>query len=246
MNASAALARTRIVVIGGTSGFGRRIASRGLAAGAAVTVVGRDRCKLDRVTAELSAQFGTEVRGAALDATLTDELTGFLGDLGTVDHLVSMVGGAMAGGFLSATSELIRATIEDKFYANLSIARAAAPHLRDGGSMVFTAGAGGRPHEAAGALVGNHAISMLVQGLAIELAPRVRANAVAPAWTPTGLWRDTPADDLERTRQDMARSIPLGRTADPDEVAQAYIFLMECGFITGQTIAVDGGVSLVG
>ncbi|GAB91239.1 SDR family NAD(P)-dependent oxidoreductase [Gordonia rhizosphera] len=239
------LSGKRIVVIGGSSGFGERVAERGLRVGATVVVVGRDKAKVNRIVARFGQEFGDAVSGAAFDATHHHALDRFFDGIGDIDHLVSMVGGAMSGGFLDSTEELIRSTIEDKFYANLVIARRAAPHIRAGGSMMFTAGAGGRPQDAAGALVGNDAITMMVRGLAVELAPHVRVNAVAPAWTPTGLWRDVAADELERTRNQMARTIPLGRTADPDEVAAAYLFLIECGFITGQTIAVDGGVSLI-
>ncbi len=238
------LSGKRIVVIGGSSGFGERVAERGLRAGATVVVVGRDKAKVNRIVARFGHEFDDAVSGAAFDATHHHALDRFFDGIDEIDHLVSMVGGAMSGGFLDSTEELIRSTIEDKFYANMVIARRAAPHLRAGGSMVFTAGAGGRPQDAAGALVGNHAITMMVRGLAVELAPHVRVNAVAPAWTPTGLWRDVASEELERTRDQMARTIPLGRTADPDEVAAAYLFLIECGFITGQTIAVDGGVSL--
>jgi len=155
-----------------------------------------------------------------------------------------MAGGFMGGGFLNAPVDVIHKAIDEKLFANLAIARLAASHLRDQGSMVFTAGSGGRPHNASGAIVGNDAIRTLVQGLAVELAPRARANAVAPTWTRTPLWRDMSPEQIEATDKQFSSAIPLGRTARIDEVASAYIFLMENTFITGQTITVDGGLTL--
>jgi NAD(P)-dependent dehydrogenase (short-subunit alcohol dehydrogenase family) len=156
-----------------------------------------------------------------------------------------MAGGFMGGGFLEAPMAVIRQAIEEKFFANLAIARLAAPSLHDGGSLVFTAGSGGRPHNASGAIIGNDAIRTLVQGLAVELAPRARANAVAPTWTRTPLWSHLSPEQVAATDKQFAGLIPLGRTAKIEEVAAAYLFLMQNSFVTGQTIAVDGGLTLV-
>ncbi|MEN3753116.1 SDR family oxidoreductase [Mangrovibacter sp. SLW1] len=76
------------------------------------------------------------------------------------------------------------------------------------------------------------------------MAPAVRVNAVAPTWTLTPFWRDVPADDLARTQAHFEENIPLKRLATMDELAAAYIFLMENGFVTGQRLAVDGGIML--
>jgi NAD(P)-dependent dehydrogenase (short-subunit alcohol dehydrogenase family) len=244
---TAELKGKRVVIIGGTSGFGFEVARMALDAGAQIVITGRDAQRRNAAQAELSKP------DRAVDAVSTffldvgDEpaLESFFTELGTFDHLVSLAGGAMGGGFLEAKMEVIRGAVEEKFFANLQIARHAAPHLRDGGSLVFTAGSGGRPHNASGAIVGNDAIRTLVEGLAVELAPRARVNAVAPTWTRTPLWRNLPADDVDAIERRFAGLIPLGRTAKVSEVAAAYLFLMSNGFVTGQTIAVDGGVTLV-
>ena len=131
-----------------------------------------------------------------------------LDQLGTLDHVVSMVGGAMGGGFLKADLATIRSTVEEKFFANLQIARIVAPSLAKGGSLTLTAGSGGRPDTASGAIIGNEAIATLVRGLGVELAPHARANAVAPTWTPTPLWRDQAAADVAATRAHFSELIP--------------------------------------
>ncbi|MCX8995543.1 SDR family oxidoreductase [Rhizobiaceae bacterium BDR2-2] len=233
-----------IVVIGGTSGFGRATAQVVAGLGAKLILTGRDDGKLARCVEEFTAA-GHVAQSHVLDAADEASVDGFFGRIERFDHLVSMAGGFMGGGFLDADFATIRRAVEEKLFANLRIARAAAPKVAEGGSLTFTAGSGGRPHNASGAIIGNDAVRTMVQGLAAELAPRARVNAVAPTWTPTPLWRHMAPAEVEATRQNFARSIPLGRTAEIEEVSMAYVFLMQCGFITGQTITVDGGLTLV-
>ena len=94
--------------------------------------------------------------------------------------------------------------------------------------------------------VANLGIDALVQGLASELAPHIRVNAVAPTFMGTGtaFWKDVPADALEKAQAAFSESVPLKRLGRVEEVASAYIHLMTNGFITGQVLAVDGGVML--
>ncbi|MDE1148170.1 MAG: SDR family oxidoreductase [Azospirillaceae bacterium] len=233
-----------VLIIGGSSGIGHAVAVQAAAAGAGLLLVGRDAAKLEATANALRAADAV-VRTAALDVTDGAALDRFATDLTGVDHAVSMVGGAMGGGFLANDEQTVRQAIEGKFFAALRIARAIAPRLADGGSLTVTAGAGGRPHSASGAIVGNAAIGMLVQGLAVELAPRLRVNAVAPTWMDTPLWRDVPREQVEQTKAHFNGLIPLGRTARVEEVAQAYLFAINNSFLTGQTLVIDGGLGLV-
>lgn len=142
----------------------------------------------------------------------------------------------MGGGFLDNSVAAIRETIEDKFFANLQVAQLASDHLNQHGSLIFTSGAGGRPDNASGAIVGNQAINTMVAGLAVELAPDYRVNAVAPTWTPTGLWRQLSNAQLTEQTAAVSASNPLKRVATPAEVASAYVYLMQNEFITGQVL----------
>lgn len=238
------LDKRKVLILGGTSGFGLCVARFAGLAGAEVSIVGRDEKKMSAAVTSLQIE-GVTVKGHLADVTDGKVLDSLLATEGTFDHLVSLVGGFMGGGFLDASEEIIRKAIEEKFFANLGIARRAAPYLRDQGSMVFTAGSGGRPDNASGAFVGNESVRTLVQGLAVEIAPRGRVNAVAPTWTRTPLWRNMPDDQVDATERQFAKEIPLGRVATIAEVASVYIFLMENTFITGQTITVDGGLTPV-
>jgi NAD(P)-dependent dehydrogenase (short-subunit alcohol dehydrogenase family) len=233
-----------VVVIGGTSGFGKATALKAAELGARLVITGRDADKPAHGVAEFTAA-GHAVIGHVVDAADVVSVAAFFDGIAAFDHLVSMAGGFMGGGFLDADYGTIRRAVDEKLFANLQIARHAAKKIAEGGSMTLTAGAGGRPHNASGAIIGNDAVRTMVQGFAVELAQKARTSAVAPTWTPTPLWRNMPPAEVKAAQERFAQSIPLGRTAKIEEVASACIFLMQCGFITGQTIVVDGGLTLV-
>jgi NAD(P)-dependent dehydrogenase (short-subunit alcohol dehydrogenase family) len=239
---SETLEERAVVVIGGGSGIGHEVARLAAAAGARITIVGRDRAKLEAAAQEL----GPQVDSVALDAHDETAVRRFFDALEPADHVVSMVGDSMSGGFLDASAETMRNVLHSKYWSNWVIGRAAAPRIREGGSLTFTSGTGGRPHEISATYVANLGIGALVEGLAVELAPGVRVNAVAPTFmgTATSFWRSVPAADLEATEAGFAAGVPLGRLATVPEVASAYLELITNGFITGQTVSVDGGVML--
>ena len=233
------LAQCTVAVIGGSSGIGEQIAHQARSLGADVVITGRDPGRLAEAARRIDAR-----RALPLDAHDDDAVDAFFARLGPIDHLVSMVGDSMAGGFLTTPPATMRHTLDSKFWANWTIARHASPRLRPGGSITFTAGTGGRPHDISGSYVANLALGALVQGLAVELAPDVRVNAVAPTFMDTPFWRDMPRPDLEAMRSQIVARVPLARLGTIEEVATAYLHLMTNGFITGQVLAVDGGVML--
>lgn len=230
-----------VVVIGGSSGIGSEVARQASAQGARPIIVGRDLAKLATASRRLGG-----AATAAVDAHDEAALDAFFGALETADHVVSMVGDSMSGGFLTTPPETMRHVLHSKYWTNWAIGRFAAARLRDGGSITFTSGTGGRPHEISATYVANLGIGALVQGLAYELAPRIRVNAVAPTFmgTATSFWRDVPAAELERAETAFADGVPLKRTGTVEQVASTYVHLMANQFITGQVLAVDGGVML--
>lgn len=233
------LTRYTVVVIGGSSGIGAQVARQAVGLGADVVITGRDQDRLTTAAAHIGAR-----RAIPFDAHHDDAIQAFFAELGPIDHLVSMVGDSMAGGFLTTTPATMRHVLDSKFWANWTIARHASSSLNPGGSITFTAGTGGRPHEISASYVANLALEALVKGLAVELAPGIRANAIAPTFMDTPFWKTLSQAELHQTRQRVTNRIPLKRLGTLDEIAAAYIHLMTNGFITGQLLAVDGGVML--
>jgi NAD(P)-dependent dehydrogenase (short-subunit alcohol dehydrogenase family) len=229
----------KVVVIGGSSGIGLAIARQARAEGASLVILGRDPAKVSEAASMLG---GTQ--GVVGDAHDHPVLEGLIAALPEFDHLVSMIGDTMAGGFLETPLETVRHVLHSKFWTNLLIARFAAPLVRDGGSMIFTSGSGVRAQEAAASYVANQALAAMAQGLGSEFGPRVRVNVVAPAFMDTALWRATPRDDIEARIRSYSQINPLGRLGTPEEVASAYIFLMVNTYTTGQVLQIDGGMML--
>ena len=233
------LTNKHILIVGGTSGFGREVAIQSQQAGAKVEVIGHDKKRLLAFK-----ETHPDISGKALNAQEAIELKQFFTSSKPFDHIVSMLGGAMGGGFLNSSIDEIRNAVEEKFFANLQLAQIASKYLNKRGSIIFTSGSGGHPFDASGAIIGNQAINTMVQGLAVEMAPEYRVNAVSPTWTPTGLWRDMKEQDVLKQVQDFSKNVPLKRVSTIQEVASGYLYLMQNEFITGQILRIDGGIDL--
>lgn len=85
-------------------------------------------------------------------------------------------------------------------------------------------------------------LAMLTRSLALELAPEIRVNGVAPGAI---LWPDDPADTWGKQQEAILRRIPLGRTGSPEDIADAVHYLATAPYVTGQILSVDGGRSVV-
>jgi NAD(P)-dependent dehydrogenase (short-subunit alcohol dehydrogenase family) len=139
-----------------------------------------------------------------------------------------------------------RRAFELRYWAALAAVKYATKSIRKGGSIVLTTGvAGQRPDKGwvvAASVCGT--IEALTRALALELAP-IRVNAVSPGVVRTNLWQIMTAAEREHLFDSLGKSLPVGRVGEPHDIAQAYLFLMQEGFGTGQTLVVDGGTVLV-
>lgn len=162
---------------------------------------------------------------------------------GRLDLLVNNAASFERGAFAGRSDADLRRVLEVNLVAPVALARGLAPALRAAqGSVVNLIDvAGYQPWR--GYLdhcTAKAGLAMATRALALELAPEVRVNGVAPG---TVAW---PEDD-ERfaegsaARANILRAIPLGRIGEPADIARTAVFLAQSPFISGQTIVVDGG-----
>ena len=233
----------RIVVIGGTTGIGLAVAEAAGREGAEVIVASRRQESVDGALKRLPE--GAE--GHLLDVTDEAAVAAFFERIGGYDHLVFTAGESLLLESI-AESDLTRSRrfLDTRLWGAYSAVKHGAPTIREGGSVVLTTGtAGRRPMPGttvAASLCG--AMESLTRALALELAP-LRVNAVAPGVVRTELWRDLPEADRNGLFASAAESLPVGRIGEPEDVAEAYLYLMRGAYTTGSVVVVDGGTVLV-
>jgi NAD(P)-dependent dehydrogenase (short-subunit alcohol dehydrogenase family) len=238
------LENKRIVILGGTSGIGLAVAEASLANGAILTVVSSNRGKVDGALARLG---GEKVEGFVADVSDERSVEALFRALGVFDHLVFTAGDSTVQSPINNTSLAdAKKVFGVRFWGSFLAVHYACASIRAEGSIVLTSSSlPRRPRTgfAIGASIGA-AIEAFARASAIELAP-IRVNVVALGIIRTELWNRLP----EREREDLfatrANSIPLGRVGKPSDVAEAYLSFMRSPFTTGETLVVDGGMSLV-
>lgn len=139
-----------------------------------------------------------------------------------------------------------RANLDSVFF----VCRAAIPHISQGGRIVLVASTAGQRGEAfhADYAATKGAVIALTKSLAVELAPRVNVNCVAPGWVETEMARRPYERDSGSGRREIEEAIPLGRVASPEDVAGPIVFLCSdlARHITGEILNVNGGSVLCG
>lgn len=240
------------IVTGGSRGIGLELAKMLLAQKARVVICGRKQEGLEAAVAELDG--GGQVlavpahvaREADVDRLFDQAVQRF----GRVDILVNNAGMNLITGVVDAEPDLFNKIVESNLTGAWLCSRKAAQLMREhnGGRIVSVTSLAAR--RAAPFLgiygIAKAAIEMMTKTLAQELAPfNIQVNAVAPCMVRTGFSRPFWSnDDL---LQEIVRTIPMGRIAEAADVAHPVLFLCSdgAGFITGQTLMVDGGASAV-
>ncbi len=148
------------------------------------------------------------------------------------------------------TDEIWDMTLDVNVKGAYRCARAAAPHLKAAGGMIVNVSSISgviAPSTMSSLAYGTAKAGLiyLTRGLAVALGPEIRVNAVAPAFTDTQWMRDHYGADYEDIIDRASANYPLKRVGKPEEVAGAVLGLITGGdFVTGQTLLVDGGLSL--
>ncbi|GAB2544037.1 SDR family NAD(P)-dependent oxidoreductase [Rhodanobacter koreensis] len=243
----------RVVVAGGSKGIGRSMALAFAAAGASVSVCARGQGALDEVAHEIAA-LDTTVHTQCCDladaAAIRDFVEASAAAMGGIDVLVNNASGYGFGD----NDEAWLADFNVDLMAAVRASRAALPHLAESAhaSILHTSSIAalrprptGPSYAAMKAALSHYTMS---QALALA-AQRIRVNAIAPGSIEfaDGLWDRCKHEDPVRYASVLAK-IPFGRYGTPEEIAHAALFLASpwAGWITGQTLAVDGGQMLNG
>jgi len=229
-----------VLIVGGSSGIGAATAKAFAELGARVTIASRNQEKLDASAAEIKSSVGSTVQTAVLDTGDEAAVERFFAQTGPFDHVV--VSAAQTPGGPARTLALADAyaAMDSKFWGAYRIARAVK--INDGGSLTLVSGfLSVRPSKSSvlqGAI--NAALEALARGLALELSP-VRVNTVSPGMIATPLWSKLSDEARLSMFENAAARLPARRVGQPEDIANAVIYLASTPYATGSTVLVDGG-----
>jgi NAD(P)-dependent dehydrogenase (short-subunit alcohol dehydrogenase family) len=243
--------RNKVALItGGNSGIGLATAKLFVAEGAKVAITGRNQQTLDAAALEL----GSEALVMKTDVTdlveMEKSISATVERFGNLDVVFANAGAGhftpVGGTSVESFEEILKVNVTSTFF----IVQACLPYLNQGSSVIFNSSVqnvNGRPGLSAYA-GSKAAVRTMARVMASELSPRgIRINVVSPGAVDTPIWdvAVSNAEEKGTLYKVLERAIPLGRLADPVEVANAVLFLAsdESSFIQASEIVVDGGAT---
>ncbi len=253
--------RNRVALVAGSSqGLGRATAVAFASEGAHVAICARNSQALDHVAVDLRRRFGVEVHAESVDVRDSAALEQFAknvqGVFGRLDVCVANAGGPPAKEFLETTDQDWDEAFSLNLRSAVGLARAVIPHMqrkRWGRIITISSITVRQPQPQ---LILSNAVRAGILGLVRSLAndfgkDGITVNNVGPGYTATDRLKELSARRASATgatekqiQQAWIDQIPVGRLGQPEEVADAIVWLASerASFITGQTILVDGGM----
>ena len=232
----------RALVVGASGGIGREIVATLAAEGAQLVVTARRAERLDGIESGHLV-----LMDVTNDVSVVQGVTDAVEHMGGLDTLVATAALDAFGPLSDTEPDDWRGHFDVKYHGTANLCRHAISHMSDGGVIIVLTGIAseipfsGNP--AGGAA--NAALTHLSKLLAVELADRaIRVIAVSPGFTRTERFASFSKDQLAA----IEAEIPLGRIAEPSEIASVVAFLVSprASYISGTTIVVDGARSIIG
>ena len=236
-----ALLGQTVVVIGGSAGIGLETARRARTEGAKVILTARNPERLKQAATEIEP-----LSTAAFDATDPVALERFFQDLPVIDHVMVTAGRPYYGRLVEMDFTKVRDLVGQHLLQALYVARNAIHKVRPGGTLIFMGGTGGRRPAIGMSIAGavTAALPTLTANLALEIAP-VRVNLIAAGFVDTPLSAELLGDQLEKRRNQLRTTLPIGRVVGPADVAALAVHIMTNTALTGATYDIDGGQQFV-
>lgn len=238
------------IVTGGSRGIGLAVARLLAERGADVVLVARDRALLDAAAEDISARTGRKALAVAGDVanpeTARQAVARARTVLGRLDILANIAGWYPTALVADTSDGDFQATIDSNLTATFMMCREALPMLRESkGAVVNMSSTAARfPTPGLAAYSASKAgVEAFTRAFAAEAAPDVRVNALSAGPTRTESVRELMASDTTGAVAAVTANLPLGRLAEPEEIAEAFLFLASrrSSVITGQVLHANCG-----
>ena len=237
------LSNQKVVVIGGSSGIGLATAKLVASKGGLVTIVSSSQQRIDKALDELPEG----CKGFVTDVTNESEVKALFEKIGLFDHLIFTAGeGLILENIADTSLTAAQNFFNVRYWGAFAAVKYAVPFIAATGTITLTSGiASNRPNKgwALGASI-CAAMEGFTRALAMELAP-IRVNIVSPGMVKTALWSGMSEVDRQAMYANIGNALLVKRVGEAEEIAKTYAYLLEQEFVTGQTLIVDGGTSLV-
>ncbi|KAJ6024069.1 hypothetical protein N7540_004866 [Penicillium herquei] len=242
-----------VLVIGGTSGMGYAVAEASLASGAHVTLSSSNQSRIDEKVKNLQQSYPeSKVQGFVCDlsrSSLKQDLEELFSKVGKLDHIVfTATEPPKMLAYDEITLEYWRDAGQMRLFAPFFVAQVGSKYLNPGpeSSIVLTTGTSSEKPIAGWPVVASYAASLkgLTRNLALDLKP-IRVNIVSPGFVETELWDHQPEEARKGLFEWIKTVTALEKIGYPDEIAEAFLWLMKDTNVTGSVAETNSGMKLV-